>query len=506
MIRNGFRIDERQNRRLQFALSLIWLVATIFSADSFSKILVAGEINRPPNIVFVLVDNLGYGDIGCFGSKKHRTPNIDRLASEGAKLTSFYSAAPVCTPSRASFLTGCYPRRVGLHVDYNGTQVLMAVSSRGLNPDEHTIAELLKDRGYATACFGKWHLGDQPPFLPTRHGFDQFFGLPYSEDMGERKATKYRVAVPPLPLVEGETVIEAPTDPSQLTRRFTERAIQFIEKNKEHPFFLYLPHTMPGSTRASFASEQFKGKSANGTYGDSVEELDWSMGEILQSLKNNNIDNQTIVIWTSDNGPFPRKNVAGGSVGELHGWGYSTDEGGMRMPFVARWPGHIPAGTVSGELTTAMDLLPTLIKLAGGTVTEDRKIDGYDIWPILSGKANATSPYKAFYYYFLGQLQAVRSGPWKLYLPLKEKWDRRRWSNKTADPSEMKLVNLNTDIKEENNIASEHPEVVKRLLSYANEARKELGDIGKPGTGQRPAGHYPNPRPLWLNRVEYVEE
>ncbi|MDP7302978.1 MAG: sulfatase-like hydrolase/transferase, partial [Pirellulaceae bacterium] len=214
----------------------------------------AADANRPPNFVLILVDNLGYGDVGCFGSTKHRTPNIDRLASEGARLTSFYSAAPVCTPSRASFLTGCYPRRVGLHVDYNGTQVLMAVSSRGLNPDEHTIAELLKDRGYATACFGKWHLGDQPPFLPRRHGFDEFFGLPYSEDMGERLATEYRVGVPPLPLLEGETVIEAPADPSHLTRRFIERAVEFIAKNRDRPFFLYLPHTMPGSTRESYAS------------------------------------------------------------------------------------------------------------------------------------------------------------------------------------------------------------------------------------------------------------
>jgi len=298
-----------------------------------------------PNVVFVLVDNLGYSDIGCFGSTKHRTPNIDRLADEGVRLTSFYSVAPVCTPSRASFLTGCYPRRVGMHVDYNGTQVLMAVSSRGLNPDEHTVAELLKDRGYATACFGKWHLGDQPPFLPRRHGFDEFFGLPYSEDMGEREATAFRVAVPPLPLIEGETVIEAPTDPSQLTRRFTERAVEFIAKNKDQPFFLYLPHTMPGSTRESFASERFKGKSANGTYGDAVEELDWSMGEILKALEHHGIDDRTLVIWTSDNGPSLRRNVAHGSVAPLQGWGYSTDEGGRRMPFVARWPGQIPPGT-----------------------------------------------------------------------------------------------------------------------------------------------------------------
>jgi len=459
-----------------------------------------------PNVVFVLVDNLGYGDIGCFGSTHHRTPNIDRLAGEGVRLTSFYSAAPVCTPSRASFLTGCYPRRVGLHVDYNGTQVLMAVSSRGLNSNEHTLAEQLKERGYATACFGKWHLGDQPPFLPLKHGFDEFFGLPYSEDMGERAATAFRVAVPPLPLIEGETVIEAPTDPSQLTRRFTERAVEFITKNKDRPFFLYLPHTMPGSTRESFASDRFKGTSANGTYGDAVEELDWSMGEILTALKQNGIDERTLVIWTSDNGPSFRKGVAHGSVAPLRGWGYSTDEGGMRMPFVARWPNRIPPGTESDELTTAMDLLPTIVKLAGGALPQDRVIDGHDIWPLLSGKAGANSPYEAFYFYFLGQLQAVRSGNWKLYLPLEEKWDRRRWRNEPGDPCELKLVDLDADICEEHNLAAAHPEVVRRLLDCAKQARTELGDIGRVGRGQRPAGFYPNPRPLWLNQVKSVPE
>ena len=314
------------------------------------------------------------------------------------------------------------------------------------------------------------------------------------------------MAVGPLPLVEGETVIEAPTDPSQLTRRFTERAVEFIAKNKDRPFFLYLPHTMPGSTRESFASERFKGKSANGTYGDAVEELDWSMGEILKAIKDHGIDEQTLVIWTSDNGPSLRRNVAHGSVGPLRGWGYSTDEGGMRMPFVARWPGQIPPATVSDEVTAAMDLLPTVVKLAGGKVPADRVIDGHDIWPLLSGKVGAKSPYEAFYFYFLGQLQAVRSGKWKLYLPLEEKWDRRRWHNESGDPCELKLVAFDADIREQHNLAAANPEVVQRLMAYAEQAREELGDIGKTGSGQRPAGHYPDPRPLWLNRVKSVSE
>lgn len=459
-----------------------------------------------PNFIFVLVDNLGYGDIGCFGSTKHRTPHIDRLADEGVRLTSFYSAAPVCSPSRASFLTGCYPRRVGLHVDFNGTQVLMASSSRGLNPDENTLAELLKERGYATACFGKWHLGDQPPFLPLNHGFDTFFGLPYSEDMGEKEARDYRIAMPPLPLLEGNTVIEAPPDPSLLTGRFTRRSVEFIGKNKDRHFFLYLPHTMPGSTPTSFASEAFKGKSANGTYGDSVEELDWSMGEILSALERNGIDDRTLVVWTSDNGPSERPGVAHGSIEPLTGYGYSTGEGGMRMPFVARWPGRIPAGLVSDEVTTAMDLLPTLVNLAGGGAPVDRVIDGHDIWPLLSGAPGAKSPHDAFYFYFLGQLQAVRSGKWKLYLPLEEKWDRRRWSNKAGDPSPLKLIDLDADIREEHDLSGANPGVVKRLAAFAEQAREELGDIARRGSGQRAAGHYPDPRPLWLNKVKSVPE
>jgi arylsulfatase A-like enzyme len=465
-----------------------------------------GDSGTKPNIIFVLVDNLGYGDIGCFGSTKHRTPHIDRLGEEGIRLTSFYSSAPVCTPSRASFLTGCYPRRVGLHVDYNGTQVLMAVSSRGLNPDEITLPEILREEGYATACFGKWHLGDQPPFLPLHHGFDEFFGLPYSEDMGERDAWEFRVAAPPLPLIEGDTVIEAPPDPGLLTGRFTKRAVEFIAENKDRPFFLYLPHTMPGSTRTSFASEAFRGKSANGTYGDSVEELDWSMGEILRALDENGIDDRTLVIWTSDNGPTEKKGVPHGSIAPLKGWGYSTGEGGMRMPFVARWPAGIPVGIVSDEVTTAMDLLPTLVSLAGGEVPSDSEIDGHDILPILSGEPGAESPHEAFFYYFLGQLQAVRSGRWKLYLPLDEKWDRRRWRNNKGEPSPLELLDLDADIGEAKNLAQAHPEVVERLTALAEQAREELGDIGRKGTGQRPAGHYPNPRPLWLNKAQSFPE
>ncbi len=470
----------------------------------------AEEADRP-NIVFVLADNLGYGDIGCFGSKKHRTPHLDRMAAEGARLTSFYSTAPVCTPSRASFLTGCYPRRVSLHVDVNGIPVLRAVSSRGLNPDEITIAEILRQRGYATACVGKWHLGDQPPFLPRKHGFDEFFGLPYSEDMTEKPATKIAAARGPLPLVEGETVIEAPVDRNTLTARFTSRAIDFIEKNKSRPFFLYLPHTMPGSTLTSFASDDFRGKSNNGTYGDAVEELDWSIGQVLDALKSNGLDEKTLVIWSSDNGAIWRQSTANENIkagrDEEHGlgnnrpmvgWAYSTDEGGMRMPFVARWPGKIPPGTTSDELTTAMDLMPTLAGLAGAKVPTDRVIDGKNIWPLLTGEADAKSPTEVFFYYFLTQLQALRSGKWKLYLPLDHKWEK---FNGDGAAAELRLVDLVIDPQEKNNVAADHPDVVERLLGYAEKARADLGDINRPGSGQRPAGHYPDPRPMWLSET-----
>ncbi len=474
----------------------VLLLATFFAPSP-----APGAAFRRPNFIFILVDNLGYGDVGCFGSKKHRTPHLDRMAEEGVRLTSFYSTAPVCTPSRASFLTGCYPRRVNLHVDYNGMQVLMAVSPRGLSQDEITIAELLKAQDYATACIGKWHLGDQPPFLPRRHGFDSFFGLPYSEDMVETPAKRYQPARPPLPLIENETVIEAPPDRNLLTKRFTERAIAFIEENEDRPFFLYLPHTMPGSTLAPFASEAFRGKSANGPYGDAVEELDWSAGEILKTLKSLEIDRQTLVVWTSDNGAIRRGRApALGSNKPLHGWAYSTDEGGMRMPLIARWPGKIPPGTACDELTTALDLLPTFVKLAGGAVPTDRVIDGKDIWPLLSGRKGAKSPHEAFYYYFLSQLQAVRSGKWKLYLPLDNKWT---YFDGRSEKSELKLVDLDADLAETNNLAESHPDVVQRMLKFAEQAREDLGDLGRPGKGQRPAGHYPNPRPLWLTTVKH---
>jgi arylsulfatase A-like enzyme len=406
------------------------------------------------------------------------------------RFTDFYATSGVCTPSRASLMTGCYPRRVNMHMAETGRPVLQPVAKKGLHPEEVTIAEVLKTQGYATACIGKWHLGDQLHFLPTRQGFDYYLGIPYSDDMTKRPGQNW----PPLPLMENEKVIEAPVDRNLLTRRYTEAAIEFLEANKDKPFFLYLPHAMPGSTKAPFASERFRDKSANGPWGDSVEELDWSTGEILKALKELDLDENTLVVWTSDNGA-PRRNPPQGLNAPLAGWGYTCAEGGQRVPCIMRWPDHIPTGATCSELCTMMDLLPTFARLAGIHPSKDRIIDGHDIWPLMTAKEGVTSPYKAFYYYYMEQLQAIRSGRWKLYLPLEAKWINFRGDTKV---SQTGLYDLKADISESTNLAQEHPDVVKRLLALAEIARRDLGDVGRPGANQRPAGYIDNPTPRVL--------
>jgi len=444
----------------------------------------------PPNIVFILCDNLGYGDVGCFGSKLHRTPHIDQLAAEGLKLTSFYSASGVCTPSRAALMTGCYPPRVGLHLTDPDGAVLRPVSPNGLHPDEVTIAEVLKSADYTTACIGKWHLGDQPVFLPTRQGFDQFFGIPYSDDMTPREGQPW----PPLPLMRQETVIEAPVDRDLLTKRYTEEAVKFIQQNKDRPFFLYLPHAMPGSTAHAFASDAFKGRSANGPWGDSVEELDWSTGQILKTLKDLNLDERTIVVWTSDNGAPQRKPPQGSNL-PLSGWGYSTMEGGMRVPCIVRWSSHIPAGTVTDELTTMMDWLPTLASLAKTHLPADRPIDGRDINELLIDPTETKSTHDEFLYYYRDQLQAIRDSRWKLHL---ERDDRQVSLTGKTQSSPAQLYDLKADIGEQHNVASQHPDIVERLATQAANAVRELGDTAKPGISQRPVGRSEQPVPQVL--------
>ncbi|MBM4050155.1 MAG: sulfatase [Planctomycetes bacterium] len=446
-----------------------------------------------PNFIFIFADNLGYGDFGCFGSKAHRTPHVDRMAAEGMKFTSHYSCSGVCTPSRTSLMTGCYPRRVNMHVSGTGAAVLRAIDAKGLHPQEITVAKLLKGADYFTACLGKWHLGDQPPFLPTRHGFDYYFGIPYSDDMTPAPS---RPDWPPLPLMRNDKVIEAPVDRDYLTQRYTEEAVRIIRENKDRPFFLYLPHAMPGSTARPFASPAFQGKSANGPYGDSIEEMDWSTGEIFAALRQCGLDERTLVIWTSDNGAI-RHDPPQGSNAPLKGWGYDTSEGAMRMPCIMRWPGRIPAGAVCDEVTSMMDVLPTFAALAGTQPPTDRIIDGHDIRPLMLGQPGAKSRYDeiGFFYYFMHQLQAVRSGPWKLCLPLENKW--MSLGGKTA-PSLAALYNLREDISETREVSAQHPDVVKRLTALAEKAREDLGDLNREGKGQRPAGWVDNPKPQAL--------
>ena len=476
-------VQHRSHMMRNALLTLVLLAFVSAQADAESP---------PPNFVLLLCDNLGYGDVGCFGSTKHRTPHIDRLAAEGMRLTSFYSASGVCTPSRASLMTGCYPRRVGMHRTDPDGAVLRPVSPNGLAVDAVTIAEVLQAAGYATVCIGKWHLGDQPTFLPTRQGFDAYFGIPYSDDMTPRPMRNW----PPLPLMRDEIVVEAPADRDTLTKRYTAEAIRFIKANRERPFFLYLPHAMPGSTRSPFASEAFRGRSANGPYGDSVEEIDWSTGEILDTLRELELDKRTLVIWTSDNGA-PRRDPPQGSNLPLGGWGYTTMEGGMRVPCVVRWPGKVPPSSTCDELTTMMDLLPTFAALAGKALPPERKIDGHDIFPLLAGATDAKTPYEAFFYYYMDQLQAVRAGKWKLHLQLAQRRTNLRDATK---PSRVRLFDLQADIGETTDVSAEHPEVVARMERLAANARRNLGDRGMPGENQRAVGKVTNPEPQVLPR------
>ncbi len=460
--------------------------------------------SRPPNLVFIYVDNLGYGDIAPFGSTLHRTPSLDRMAAEGTKFTHFYVSSGVCTPSRASFMTGCYAQRVGMALMDPDNHVLRPASPNGLHPDEITVAEVLKERDYATTIIGKWHLGDQLPFLPTRQGFDSYLGIPYSDDMTPDKVFRRPETVwPPLPLMEDEKVIEAPVDRNLLTKRYTERAVEFIEEISQSgsdPFFLYLPHAMPGSTPAPYASEAFRGKSANGPWGDSVEELDWSTGVILDKLVELGIAENTLVIWTSDNGApvLPdRSDLSRGSNRPLFGRGYSTTEGAFRAPMIAWWPGKIPAGRVCAEMCSTMDLLPTFAYLAGGAPPGDRIIDGKDIRPLLFGEKGAQSPWDVFYYYSRDRLEAVRAGPWKLFVPFATV-ERHPRMKRRGQAIPAMLFNVVEDIGTARDVAAEHPDVVARLLALAEKGREDLGDEGRPGKGQRAVGRFENPVPRVL--------
>ena len=444
--------------------------------------------DQKPNFVVILVDDMGYGDIGAFGSKANRTPSLDRMATEGMKLTSFY-AAPVCTPSRAQLLTGCYAKRVSL------PSVIHPLSPIGLSAQEHTIASLLKAQGYATMCIGKWHVGDQPEFLPTKRGFDHYFGLPYSNDMGgdNKPDAKGRIR-PPLPLIRDAKVIEAPVDQDSLTARYTDEAVKFITTNKDRPFFLYFPHTAVHTPLHPGAN--FKGKSANGTYGDWVEEVDWSVGRVLETLRSLKLSDRTVVLFTSDNGPWLSHGKDAGSAGPLTGGKFTTWEGGMREPTIAWWPGKIAAGTACDAVTSEMDLLPTCVKLAGGTVPSDRKIDGLDIWPLLAGQTKE-SPREALFYFIGNKLEAVRSGPWKLAIVPQSLHEKGK--KEPASQAGPRLYNLDADIGEKTDVAAQHPEIVARLEKLIEPMKSDLGLDGT-GPGVRLPDRVSNPVPL-LKRI-----
>lgn len=407
-----------------------------------------------PNIVVLLADDLGYGDLSSYGHPTIRTPHLDRMAEEGVRLTSFYAAAPSCTPSRAALLTGRYPVRSGL------PHVLGPDARTGLPASEVTLAEALKARGYRTAAVGKWHLGHRPEFLPTAHGFDTYFGVPYSNDMT-------RPWVPsdePVPLLRGAVVVERPVEQATLTRRYTEEAVRFMRGAGGEPFFVYLAYTMPHLP--IHASERFRGRSRAGLYGDVIEEIDWSVGQILEALPALGVDRDTIVVFTSDNGPWldlPARMLQGGvrpwhagSPGPLRGAKATTYEGGLRVPGIARWPARIPAGQVSAELATVMDLYTTLVRAAGGEPPRDRPVDGQDILPLLAGRA--PSPTKVFYYFRGEELEAVREGSWKLRLS-----NHAREGVPPGRPPEPELFDLEVDPGERFNRAAELPDIVARL-------------------------------------------
>jgi arylsulfatase A len=467
---------------LRIVLSSLALFSAALIAPASSSAAPAG-----PNIVVIFCDDLGYADIGPFGpTPGYATPNLDRMAAEGMKFTDFYVAQAVCSASRAALLTGCYSNRVGI------LGALGPQSPNGISDDETTLGEVAKRAGYATAIYGKWHLGHHAQYLPPRHGFDDYFGLPYSNDMWPNHPQKG--AFPDLPLIEGEKTIATNPDQSQLTTWYTERAVKFIDANKERPFLLYVPHSMPHVP--IFASDKFAGKTERGLFGDVISEIDWSVGEILSALNRNGLDDKTLVVFTSDNGPWLNYGNHAGSAGPLREGKGGMWEGGCRVPCVMRWPGKIPAASVCNEPAMTIDILPTVAKLLGVTLDSDRPIDGLDIAPLMFASPGAKSPHDALWLYYGQELQAIRSGPWKLVFPHKYRHyvdrgtDGRPAATKQGVVAELELYNLQDDIGETKNVAAEHPDVVAQLQRHGEAARAELGDSlqKRVGKGNRKLG------------------
>jgi arylsulfatase A-like enzyme len=412
-----------------------------------------GGAKRPPNFVIILTDDQGYGDLGCYGGQDVETPHCDRLAAEGVRFASFYTCSPVCTPSRAALLTGRYPVRSGL------SRVLWPHSRKGIGESEITIAEALRSAGYATACVGKWHLGCRPEHLPRRHGFDTFYGMPYSNDMNWRRLTPY-----PAPLMRDEAVIEQPVKLDALTRRYTDEALRFMNEQHDRPFFLYLAHSMPHVPLG--VSKESAGTSRRGLYGDVIAEIDGSVGEIVARIRELELERDTIVVYASDNGPWLWKGAHGGSAGGLREGKGTTFEGGVRVPCIAWGPGYVRGGRVEEAPAMLLDWFPTFLRLAGVATPADRAIDGRNIEPVLAGTGERGGD--EFFFFRHEELQAYRSGPWKFIRPFSGVVYMKRIRHPRL------LFRVDEDPGETRNVAHEYPDVVLRMTERMREFQREV--------------------------------
>lgn len=484
-------------RYLAILLCLATVTTSMVAADNPAPNVSTPNV-PPPNVVVIFIDDLGYEDIGPFGAEGIETPNLDAMAKKGRKFTDFVVSSAVCSASRAALMTGCYHRRVGI------SGALGPQSRIGIHPREITLAELCKQQNYATAIFGKWHLGHHHEFLPLQHGFDEYFGLPYSNDMWpfhpavlSLPMEKRLLRWPNLPLIQGNDVVCPAVTPeiqTQLTTRYTEHAVDFINRHKDKPFFLYVPHSMVHVPL--FVSDKFKGKSSRGILGDVVMEVDWSVGQINAALKENGLDTNTLVIFTADNGPWLSYGDHAGTTKLREGKG-TMFEGGYREPTLMQWPGRIPAGTTCDRLASTIDILPTVAALIGAELPTHR-IDGKDIRPLMFGEPGAKSPHEAFYcYYGGGELQAVRNDRWKLHFPHSYRTLAGKAGGTNGIPAQYKttkigraLYDLQNDVSETTNVIDAHPDVVALLEKHAAIARADLGDklTAQPGPGIRPAG------------------
>ncbi|UUO08845.1 sulfatase [Blastopirellula sp. J2-11] len=485
-------------RRLRSRLTSAMALAALTLSLGLATATFAAEKSATPNIVIIFIDDMAYADIGPFGAKDYPTPHLDQLAQEGTVCTDFYVTQAVCSASRAGLLTGCYNIRVGIQ------GALGPQAKIGINSAETTLAEICKQKGYATACYGKWHLGHHEEFLPLQHGFDDYVGLPYSNDMWPyhpalRNLPKdeQRKRYPDLPLYEKNEIIDTEVTPEEqrnLTTLYTEKAVKFIDDNHAKPFFLYVPHSMVHVPL--YVSDKFAGKSGAGIFGDVVMEVDWSVGQIIEALRRNKLDENTLVIFTSDNGPWLSYGDHAGSAGPLREGKGTMFDGGCREPTIFWQPGTIPASKTCSTPMMTIDILPTVADLIGAKLP-DHKIDGKDIWPIITGQPDAKSPHEAYFFYYGNQLQAIRSGKWKMHFPHGYRTLNGRPGGKDGLPTNyeqarigLELFDLESDIGETTDVKESHPEVVARLQKLGDQARADLGDglTKTKGAGLRPVG------------------